>query len=663
MLLSSDHSLNLDSATKPEAIVEALKVENHQRISEVQILSLFEMSFNQILASRELISLVFYHLTPPDLDGEPPSAFLNFAQSYERKVCVRALSAVARTCKALSDPALTVLWRRVNNIDHLFRILPGWTDIGGRGYNKALIVSGTITPAIWARFRRYAPLVKVVNQRSWAWVHPYTWTLLSPWCRGEPLLPNVETFRILPICAHSPGATLFLSPTLRHLSVTLSDAPELEDVHVGAMLIRQIVLTIPGLQTLHVESKMEAASPILVDIFQCLSDLRSLSLADMYIGRSEMDVLAALPRLESLSVMVMLPRSDQRPDSDDEGEDAEAGVVNGDEDEVDEEDGKEEGTEDGEDEDDEDMDDEDSIDEETRAVSRGNRHVAPVAFYALRQLTLRGSPCKQDLLLRYRPPRLEGLSLEITGRASFKEVRDIIAYNARNVPATLSTFSLKTGRTWTEMEPLLLIDLIKPLLALSDIQTMCLEFRDVPGVNDADIATMTGAWPRLTSFRLPISGFTQDPPRTRPTQQALAHVAIACPDLRELELPELEFSRLPLCVPATNHGLRTLSFDIAAGPNDRPSEGHGKFAGAFEVAMAVDLLFPNLAVRMHDHPTPVLPDEEHRGFLYRAPPPRKISAWYKVRPYIHAAQLGRKRGKTLQNPAPYRSRISMLWTC
>ncbi len=66
--------------------------------------------------------------------------------------------------------------------------------------------------------------------------------------------------------------------------------------------------------------------------------------------------------------------------------------------------------------------------------------------------------------------------------------------------------------------------------------------------------------------------------------------------------------------------------------------------------MAVDLLFPNLVVRMHDCPTPVVPDDSHEqrgGGLYLAPPPRRISAWYKVRPYIHAARLGRRRGKTV----------------
>ncbi|OJT06292.1 hypothetical protein TRAPUB_2872 [Trametes pubescens] len=79
----------------------------------------------------------------------------------------------------------------------------------------------------------------------------------------------------------------------------------LEDGHVGAL----VVMTIPGLKTLHVESKMEAASPILGGFFWGLHDLRTLSLTQVYIWRPEIDVLAALPRLKSLSAMAMLPRS------------------------------------------------------------------------------------------------------------------------------------------------------------------------------------------------------------------------------------------------------------------------------------------------------------------------------------------------------------------
>ncbi|EIW53999.1 uncharacterized protein TRAVEDRAFT_51733 [Trametes versicolor FP-101664 SS1] len=587
------------------------------------------MFCHDVLASRELLSLIFDHLTPPDFDHE--EGLPNDWRTREYYNCIHALNAAARACKTLSDPALAVLWRRVNNISDLLRILPGWEDIGGKGYDEALIISGDITPDIWARFRRYTLLVKVVNQLYWEWIHPYTWVLLTPWCRGEPLLPNVETFRVLPICAHSPCTTLFLSPSLRHLWVTLVDGAEPEDAHVGAILIRKIALTVPGLKTFHVKSKMDAGSPILVDIFWHLRDLRSLSLTNTYIRRPELDVLAALPHLESLSVMVMLPPSEQRPDRDDsdgdaEGEDHDEGL-----------DGDEEDVGDEEHENDEDMDDEKSGEE---------TYAAPIisdAFLALRQLTLRGFPGEQDLLFRYRPPRLEAFSLEICGRASFEEVRNIVASNARNLPATLSAFSLKTCEEWVEQEQLSLIELIEALFELPTIETINLEFRDVPTVSDEGIAGIM----------------------TRPTQLALMYVATRCPHLRELVLPEVEFARLPLRVPVSNHSLKTLSFDIAQElEGRRPHQQLRQFNDHVEVAMAVDLLFPHLDLRMRDDPTPDFRRDETDIILHHlAPPRRRVSIWYKVRSYIEAAQAGRERGKLLRQPSLFKSRLSTLWAC
>lgn len=95
------------------------------------------MFCHHVLASRELLSLIFGHLTPPDFDHE--EGLPNDWRTREYYNCIHALNAAARACKTLSDPALAVLWRRVNNISDLLRILPGWGDIGGKGYDEALV--------------------------------------------------------------------------------------------------------------------------------------------------------------------------------------------------------------------------------------------------------------------------------------------------------------------------------------------------------------------------------------------------------------------------------------------------------------------------------------------------------------------------------------------
>lgn len=241
----------------------------------------------------------------------------------------------------------------------------------------------------------------------------------------------------------------------------------------------------------------------------------------------------------------------------------------------------------------------------------------------------------------------------------------MVAFDVLSVPATLPAFSLKISEKWADDGVLSLGDLIKSVLALPNIETMRFEFRDVPGVSDVDIAAMTDAWPRLNSLHLPIIGYARDPARTRPTQLTLMHVATACPNLRELVLPEIEFARLPLSVRLANHGLKTLSFDMVEGPGSN----HGrwppelqKFAGSFEVAMAVGLLFPHLDLRMREHPTP---DETNTTFYHLSPPRRRISAWYTLRPHIQAVQMGRERGtrKTLRQPSIFELRISTLWAC
>ncbi|KAI0359227.1 hypothetical protein OH77DRAFT_1447291 [Trametes cingulata] len=578
----------------------------------------------QIAASPELMSLIFDHLALPAIDqdlGAPNRTW----QKYNRHA--KALRRSAQACKAFMEPALAVLWRRLDLISSLLRLLPGWDDIGGYGYEEALVIKNEITDEAWARLRWYARFVRVLEQSSWTWIHPYTWTVLAQRCGREPLLPNLETFATLPLSARNPAAMLLISPKLRDLKLVLVHGPHREDTMVARMLIQKITATARGLRTLHIRNDMEAGAPGCLLGFAQLQELRSLTLERMYLSAKDLCFLARFPHLETLSSAVDMGRCTPsfysfRADDDDSEEDAEKECDAVEDDEGDPE------------------DIEDAAEEEVDDASTNKDNwdpfkplPLPPGFPALKNLSLVGTAHHLDLVLQSQPPRLTTVSLQIVDGPSFQSLRTALASIFSNLPPTLTSFSLKNTKPFasapdssapaaaddsTPNPSLRLLDLLEPALTrFPHLTHLSLEFAQLPGVCDDDVD------------------------RIRPTHVALLLFAAFAPRLRTLVLPELERERgedfrAPLRVPVARHPLRTLAFDLVK----------DDYAGmrVHELAILVDLLFPDLELNMErDRP----PEREPGRYYSIFDRPPRVSAWYSVRRYIHAVRVGRERGESL----------------
>ncbi|KAH7918611.1 hypothetical protein BV22DRAFT_1041640 [Leucogyrophana mollusca] len=120
------------------------------------------------------------------------------------------LASLARTCRALRDPALNVLWRTQNSLVPLVSTLPegAWeiredTSDVWSGDLEFIFLTRPLLPSDWERFFIYAPRVKhlfVGRANSigpdWKGVHHSTLCTLFESCPAPRLLPNLCSFEI-----------------------------------------------------------------------------------------------------------------------------------------------------------------------------------------------------------------------------------------------------------------------------------------------------------------------------------------------------------------------------------------------------------------------------------------------------------------------------------
>ena len=71
---------------------------------------------------RDVADAVFAHLSP----GPYPHEDVLPWERAERRRAQKTLARAARVCRALSEPALDVLWRVVDDIVHLLSVLPSY---------------------------------------------------------------------------------------------------------------------------------------------------------------------------------------------------------------------------------------------------------------------------------------------------------------------------------------------------------------------------------------------------------------------------------------------------------------------------------------------------------------------------------------------------------
>ncbi|KAJ7510868.1 hypothetical protein B0H11DRAFT_2402359, partial [Mycena galericulata] len=132
----------------------------------------------------------------------------------------RALRNIALVCKALKDPALNELWRDLDSLVPLLRLLPSVQFIG-----MSYTFFGPPSPIKWTRFDQYAPRVRAMTLFEGPWspvkalVHPSVYLRIAKE-HPAPLLPDLRYLRCNPLTTE---AVMLIGPALRFVAIESAD--------------------------------------------------------------------------------------------------------------------------------------------------------------------------------------------------------------------------------------------------------------------------------------------------------------------------------------------------------------------------------------------------------------------------------------------------------
>ena len=92
---------------------------------------------SRALFLRDILELILEELSPgPRIPRRLHSEVLLGLLGIERRRRQNALASLARVCRAVSDPALSVLWRYIDDVFHLLNVNPtSWHTSHPLGYN------------------------------------------------------------------------------------------------------------------------------------------------------------------------------------------------------------------------------------------------------------------------------------------------------------------------------------------------------------------------------------------------------------------------------------------------------------------------------------------------------------------------------------------------
>ncbi|KAH9888398.1 hypothetical protein C8Q73DRAFT_794164 [Cubamyces lactineus] len=267
----------------------------------------------------DIITNIFDHLIP-DFKIEPLLPTFPLEQ-IESKLCVQALAASARVCRAFEGPSLDRLWAVVNNLKTLLDILPSYSATNGTP--KTLYIGDDH----WIRFRAYSSRVKKLNAiRDRCDIPPPgfsdhreiqdpIWTVLLHQSSVSPLFPLLTHLAVegdlakLMVLLCPTVTQLHLVPSYGSEGILRSQAIELvrphlshvRDIWISDTMTRKDDLCDQlGLSTLtHVRSitidVAISATPALISAFMSFPHLRRLHLDCTFLASN----LASLAELKS----------------------------------------------------------------------------------------------------------------------------------------------------------------------------------------------------------------------------------------------------------------------------------------------------------------------------------------------------------------------------
>ncbi|KAI0710307.1 hypothetical protein C8T65DRAFT_829666 [Cerioporus squamosus] len=462
--------------------------------------------------------------------------------------CKRTLARLARTCKALSDPALRVLWRRLSGLKKLLQLLPQYAEPKQSSYfthdpKIPKLLSAEPDDHEWARLQSYAVRVRELNYWEWNRVDSKTWTILSRRCNGESLFPRLErlvNFDVRNPECDAPLISHLLFPlSLRYLTLSCDPWLERERGVQNRDMLEDIVARVPNLQHLSLSRDMDKC-PSLHPIKE-LQELKSLSFPPN-IAVDDDDLLthcASLPSLRDFSFRIDTQHGTKLP-----------------------------------------------------SIKHG--------FHLLTRISLQGSAA--DIVWFFKETSVTSLrdvSLTFDRATNTYTLLRSLQAILPIVSPSLRYFSLDT--TVDVSEPLSLLKAVEPLLDLRSLQKFSATSTQALSLSADDLVRMATAWPDIRVLH--ISDHRLKSSTSVLPARIMEHVALRCPRLESLKLPKVDFADLPPQAhePVLDHGLVDLDFYPGASvedSDDEQPEEDSRSADAsaawLNAAVFIDRLFPGL---------------------------------------------------------------------
>ncbi|KAI0794218.1 hypothetical protein C8Q74DRAFT_1445672, partial [Fomes fomentarius] len=258
-------------------------------------------SAQSALSCHEIAAIVFECLSP----GPRPTEDASRSTKRQRKISQKTLASAAQACRALTEPALDVLWRNVDDFVHLLSILPFIQPQGRTNLNEPFIFEA-FTSTEWTRFQRYAYRVRNLHMGKQD-IHKSVWQVLNRRCSSHAaLLPQLRRLNTLRCDDDILAKIILFSPNLRELGLTFT--PESQSLDLIPMTPEEMRPAIERVKVLTVDGQVRAFPTFLkrLDIWS-LAHLHSLNLAlEVCITPPIVRKIAAFPHLEQLSLRFIL---------------------------------------------------------------------------------------------------------------------------------------------------------------------------------------------------------------------------------------------------------------------------------------------------------------------------------------------------------------------
>ncbi|KAI0718170.1 hypothetical protein C8T65DRAFT_639233 [Cerioporus squamosus] len=484
----------------------------------------------------DVLRMIFEQLELPalapgtDPDSTRRDALLESRRTLGRSACV---------CKAFYGHAVRVLWRHLDDLLPVLRLLSSFTEVGENSKSATYMLCENITSTEFDRLAHYASFVTTVGVRKSGTptrrrISAATWVHLGRQASGKALLPNLRELSWILTSTECCGLLYIVPPSLTHLTISMrsnDDGDQRAQEMAFRTLLSAVFTIAPDISSLSLETGASSRMAISAAPIARLRHLRTLKFG----GRTEIsaDSLRPLAALEGLQHLVLGSVEDVSPPV-----------------------------------------------EVEEVVS------SQIGFNGLETLAVDLHPTQDHMYRHLSSPHLTELKIRVYPLTSTSSFHRTCQAWARAFPSlrTIDCGFFRFDRP--EREPLARV--ISPLFALPTISSFCLRLAGGEWtVGDADIRDISMAWPNLATLEL-------DFPVSRATNPewlgiaSLLDLALHCPQLRKLRLPLFNMSQTVLVnidnYPLLDHGLQELKFDRFVVEFDRYSLS----------ALLLDRLFPHL---------------------------------------------------------------------